>query len=280
MEVIARGKINLTLEIIGSRSDSYHNLQSIIQTISLADEISLYLNSGISVSGEGYGFEAGKSLVKKAAMLLKEKSGYSGGVRIYVKKNIPFQSGMGADSSCAAAVLKCLNVLWGIHFSLEDLVLLASELGSDVPFFIFGGTAFMQGRGEQITPLQSLPQTYFCALFPQLKLPMQKTSLAYAAIAKKGFDSGLRTISFSQKLQTGIPIVLNDYYNCFDNIGSVLYAGYEFFREQMYQAGADHIMMSGSGPALITPCQNEDQALKICFNLLAVGHQATVFYTI
>ena len=280
MEVIVNAKINLTLEVVGCRADGYHDLQSIIQTISLADQMTLDKNETLQIDGQGQRFMAEKSLILRAAYLFKERSGYPQGARIFVNKKIPFHSGMGGDSAGAAATLKCLNILWKTNWSLADLALLARELGSDVSFFIWGGTALMSGRGEKIIPLPKIPRTHFCVLFPAEILSDDKTASAFAKIDGMGYDQNLFTEAFRLKLETGQSILDGDYFNRFDEIADLLYPRYRHYKEIMMTAGASKVLLAGSGSALICPCQNEDHALKICLSLIAQGQNATTFYTV
>ena len=278
MEIVVNAKINLSLEVVGLREDAYHNLQSIIQTISLADQMFIEKTGNIEVDGNGHAFMAEKSLVLRAAYLFKERTGYEGGACIFVDKNIPFGSGMGSDSAGAAAVLKYLNVLWGMRWPLEELALLAGELGSDVPFFIWGGTALLSGRGDNILVLPKIPRTYFCAVFPKYTT-QDKTYKAYKAIDSIGFDNGAHTETFRLKLETSQAITANDYYNSFDRVASILYPEHEKYSCMMRIAGASKVMLAGSGSALICPCDSENEALKICLSLLAQGINAVTFYT-
>lgn len=280
MEITVNAKVNLTLEVTDLRTDGYHNLHSIMQTVSLADYMTIEKADEIDVEGQGYGFSAAKSLVLRAAHLFQERSGYAAGAHIVIDKKIPFQSGMGADSAGAAAVLKHLNILWRTDWSLEELSLLAGELGSDVPFFIWGGTALLSGRGQKILTLPRMPRAYFCALLDE-NLRENKTGQAYAAIDLAGFDQHGYTEALRLKLETGQKISESDYYNSFDRVAPVLYTQYEDRVKMMLTAGASKVMLAGSGPTLIAPCAgDEDKALKICLHLLAQGQRAVTFYTL
>ena len=154
--ISAPAKINLTLEVLSQRADGYHEIRSVIQAISLCDRLSFEPADGLGFRSDSAEWVAEKSLVSKVAAWLKKESGTAKGTIISVKKRIPLLAGLGGDSSDAAATLRGLNQLWGLGLTLEQLIPLARQLGSDVAFFLYGGTALVEGRGEIVTPLPPL----------------------------------------------------------------------------------------------------------------------------
>lgn len=171
--VWAPAKLNLFLEVLGKRSDGYHEIETLMVTVSLYDRLSLKEDpsGGISLQcdadqgsaqrlrGDGPRLPAGAdNLVFKAAELLRSRTGTSQGVLIRLAKQIPLAAGLGGGSSDAAATLVGLNRLWGLGLSKERLSGLAAELGSDVPFFLDAPAAVCRGRGEHVTPIE-LPLT-------------------------------------------------------------------------------------------------------------------------
>ncbi|MBI1729856.1 4-(cytidine 5'-diphospho)-2-C-methyl-D-erythritol kinase [Candidatus Acetothermia bacterium] len=154
LQIEAYAKINLGLKVLGRRPDGFHNIDTIFQSISLADQLQLKLrqddqlllsvNPAINISAE-------ENLVIKAAQLLREKSGVQQGVSIQLTKNIPIGAGLGGGSTDAAATLVGLNRLLNLKLKQDELKGLAIELGSDVPFFLEGGRCRGQGRGESLT---------------------------------------------------------------------------------------------------------------------------------
>lgn len=153
-------KINLFLKIKSLRDDGYHEIESLFQTVGLADEIIISPNkSGADfVTFDLPGIPSHKNTVSSALALVRETARKSGRdfppLRIMVKKKIPPGSGLGGGSSNAAAVIKWLNDFFGLKFSQEELQRLAEKVGSDVPFFLYGGLALVSGRGEVVKPLE------------------------------------------------------------------------------------------------------------------------------
>ena len=170
----AFGKLNLTLDVLGKRPDGYHELEMVMVSVSLADQLSLSLNTGApwSVSCDRPGIPAGpENLCWKAAAAYCEAAGVDpGGLSIHVQKRIPAQAGMAGGSSDAAAVLRALNRRYG-SFSPEELLALGLQVGSDVPYCLFGGVALARGRGELLTRLPDLPgELYFVLAKPEFSV--------------------------------------------------------------------------------------------------------------
>jgi len=147
----APAKINLFLKVFGLRSDGYHEIESLIQKITLYDKLSFSLSDDIVLTTDS-DIPVKKNLVYKAAVLLKETFKIDEGAEITLKKNIPVGAGLGGGSSDAAAALLGLSQLWSIDCSREALCGIAGRLGSDVPFFLYGALSFAHGRGEKVIP--------------------------------------------------------------------------------------------------------------------------------
>lgn len=156
MKIYAPAKINLVLELLGRRTDGYHNLRSIMQTVTLADELIIEKNTIYRLRFQCKNMDADsgdKNLAVVAAEAFYRELGQSPSVDITLTKKIPVAAGLGGGSSDAAAVLRGLNKMHNAPFSPPELRAIGSSLGSDVPFFIDGGTALAEGRGEKITLL-------------------------------------------------------------------------------------------------------------------------------
>ena len=156
VRVLAPAKINLHLEVLGLRTDGFHELAMVMQSIDLADELicdntadgQIHLRCDVAGLSTG-----GDNLITRAAELLRSRSGFNElGASIELRKRIPIGAGLAGGSSDGAAALVALNVLWGLGHSLADLELMAAELGSDMPFCIRGGTQLCFGRGERLEP--------------------------------------------------------------------------------------------------------------------------------
>ena len=156
----APAKINLDLRVLGRRSDGYHEIQTLLQTIDLADDIRATVAPSdvldLEVEPGGVVSSGSDNLMIRAAEVLRRYAGVKAGARLELAKNIPIGAGLGGGSSDAAATLVLLDVLWGLHLEPSELQALAAEIGSDVPFFLTGGLAFATGRGEVVRPLPDL----------------------------------------------------------------------------------------------------------------------------
>ncbi len=169
---LAPAKLNLFLHVVGRRADGYHLLQSVFQLLDAADELDftlrdddrirpLYALPGVSEESD---------LVLRAARLLRQASGMERGVDIALRKRLPMGGGVGGGSSDAATTLIALNHLWQAGLSRAQLMQLGLQLGADVPFFISGGNAFVEGIGEVITPLET-PECWFVVVEPGVHVP-------------------------------------------------------------------------------------------------------------
>ena len=152
MRLAAHAKINLTLEVLGTRPDGYHDLRSVVLPVPLHDDVELARADALSVEMPG-GLPPERNLAWKAAEALRRATGCRLGARIRIVKRIPMGAGLGGGSADAAAVLNGLNELWGLGLPKARLVALAAEVGSDVPALTFGGPVLMEGRGERVAPL-------------------------------------------------------------------------------------------------------------------------------
>ncbi|MGI6359323.1 MAG: 4-(cytidine 5'-diphospho)-2-C-methyl-D-erythritol kinase [Bacillota bacterium] len=176
----AQAKINLHLHILGQRPDGYHQLRTVMHTLSLADQLVMaHRPHGIQLTCDDPRLSCGAdNLAYRAARLLADR--YPGqGVSIHLRKRIPWQAGLGGGSSDAAAVLRGLNRLWRLHLSLEQLSRLGAELGSDVPFFLYGGMALAVGRGELVEPLPHCLNSRVALVIPPFGLSTPAVYGAY-----------------------------------------------------------------------------------------------------
>ncbi len=170
--VLSPAKLNLGLKVIGKRPDGYHLLKSVFCLIDLYDKIDIQitLNGKISLIEHQQAWFYQKDLAYKAAILLQEYSGCTKGANIKIKKVIPSGAGMGGGSSNAATVLIILNHLWETGLTTDELLGLGAQLGADVPFFVRGQNALVEGIGEIITPIE-IPELYFVIVKPNFHAP-------------------------------------------------------------------------------------------------------------
>ena len=182
--VPAPAKVNLYLEVVGKRPDGYHELRTVMQTVDLLDELRVEStpDGTISLECDAPGMPPQKeNLVYRAAMALQERYDVEQGARIRLEKRIPAGGGLGGGSSDCAAALKGLNLLWNLKVAKEDLHETASQLGSDIPFFLTGGTALCTGRGEQVEPVFSTHRFHYVLVTPGFPV---STADVYAHVTK------------------------------------------------------------------------------------------------
>ena len=156
----AYAKLNLTLDVLGQRTDGYHELRMVMQTVELADEVAVELGGGAIRAHTDLGFLPNdeRNLAVAAALRFQEETGIPlGGFSVSIHKQIPVCAGLAGGSSDGAAVLRALNVLTGAKLTPLRLAEIGRRVGSDVPYCVLGGTALAEGRGELLTPLPPLP---------------------------------------------------------------------------------------------------------------------------
>jgi len=257
----AYAKLNLGLRVLYKRPDGYHELRTIFQTISLADnlEISFTPSKSTRIEMEGTP-DIPDNLAERAAKLVMEAAGKGGTVRLQLRKNIPAGAGLGGGSSDAAAVLLALPVLSGAHLTMERLTALAARLGSDVPFFLFGGTALGLGRGEELYPLPDQPAERALLVVPAIH---SSTADAYRDLSATLTDGALTAslltkVALQNKLdsfQRGAwgstfgkdkSILIND----FESVVLARYPELAGIRRRLQRAGATRVAMTGSGSAM------------------------------
>lgn len=168
----APAKLNLFLHVVGRRADGYHLLQSVFQLVDVHDTVWLKPDeSGVIARLDPLpGVPPEADLIWRAASLLQQHTGCRCGVALKLDKRLPMGGGMGGGSSDAATVLLALNQLWGLDLSRSELMTLGLQLGADVPFFLFGRNAFVEGIGEIMTPIET-DERWFAVLHPQVHVP-------------------------------------------------------------------------------------------------------------
>lgn len=258
LTVYAPAKINLVLEVLGRQGD-YHRISSVIQSIDLCDILCFEPHEEVCLTCDEPGLEQ-DNLVTRAAALLGESTGCDLGARIELRKHIPWGAGLGGGSSDAAATLVALNELWGLGLSPSQLVLLATRLGSDVPFFIYGGTALVEGRGEQVTPLPPLPDTWFVILAPPLPRIPAKTKQMYGRLDSALFTDGQFVRQALSFLERGLVIDPHLLFNVFESVAFDFLPELRDYREVLTEAGAGEVHLAGSGPCLFTLFWEEGRA--------------------
>jgi 4-diphosphocytidyl-2-C-methyl-D-erythritol kinase len=274
VEVKAFAKINLSLEVLGRRSDGYHEVKTVLQTVDLADRLyftpaqDIHLECSVSeLNGED-------NLVWRAADALRRASGCDKGAKIYLEKNIPVGMGLGGGSSDAAAALKALNHLWGLDVGEKEMQSIAASLGSDVPFFLDGGTALGEGRGEVISALPPMPRSWLVLLCPDLPLRGEgtphKTARLYSALTGEHYTDGSHTRKLVDSLEKGMfsPELL---FNAFEQVAPLVFRGFERMR-RFFRVKRCHL--SGSGPGLYTFVSSQEEGAAVLKPLKEMGLEA------
>ncbi|MEV5036927.1 4-(cytidine 5'-diphospho)-2-C-methyl-D-erythritol kinase [Peribacillus frigoritolerans] len=259
----APAKINLALDVLFKRPDGYHEVEMIMTTVDLADRIELKEITGNHIqilSHNRFVPDDHRNLAYQAAFILKERFGINKGVSITIEKNIPVAAGLAGGSSDAAATLRGLNRLWKLGLSMDELAEIGAEIGSDVSFCVYGGTALARGRGEKITHLPAPPKCWVILAKPTI---------------------GVSTADIYKRLQTSkmehpdVPgmisaIMENNYHDVCEGLGNVLeqvtlqlYPEVANIKDQMKTFGADSVLMSGSGPTVFGLVEHDSRMQRI-----------------
>ena len=265
ISVKAPAKINLTLDVLGKRDDGYHEVEMVMTTIDLADRIDIYPREDdkITIDSSAYFVPLGeKNHVYQIAKILREKMGIRKGVHFYIHKRIPVAAGLAGGSSDAAAAIRGLNRLWELGLSLQEMAQIGSEVGSDVAFCVYGGTALAKGRGEQITPLPSPPPAWVILAKPPVGV---STSDIYGMVRMGTVNQN------PPKSQQMVEAIMNrNYDQVYQNMGNhletvtlSLYPDVKRLKEQMIRFGADAALMSGSGPTVFSLVDKESRVGRI-----------------
>lgn len=261
--VKAPAKINLTLDTLYKREDGYHEVEMIMTTVDLADRIGLETRADGRieiVSVDRFIPNDAKNLAYQAAALLKKTYRVREGVSITIEKHIPVAAGLAGGSSDAAATLRGLNHVWDLNLSLDELAELGAQIGSDVPFCVYGGTALATGRGEKI---ERLPSPAACWVILAKPVIGVSTAEIYGQL---NLDT-----AYHPDTQAMIRAVKEkDFSRMIDNLGNTLedvtlnlYPEVRELKDQMKRFGAEGVLMSGSGPTVFGIVQQESRAQRV-----------------
>jgi len=255
----APAKLNLFLHVVGRREDGYHLLQSVFTLIDLSDRLRLRVREDgiIRRVSELPGVPSEQDLAVRAAQMLKEASGTGLGADIELDKRIPMGGGLGGGSSDAATVLLALDRLWGTGFGPEALAELAPTLGADVPFFLFGGSAWAEGIGDRLRPID-IPQRWYVVLAPPVQVP---TQAIFSAPELTRNTEPLKMEDFSA--QPADPRFHNDLEPC-------VTARYSEVREHLdWLRKHGNARMTGSGACVFAEFESREAAQRVIDQLPA-----------
>ena len=271
----AYAKVNLTLEVLGERLDGYHEVRSVLQTVSLWDELTLRLAPEITLRCDLPEMETPDNLVLRAAEALQGEARVEEGVAMELRKGIPLAAGLGGGSADAAATLVGLDRLWVPDLPQSALRSLAENLGADVPFFLLGGTALVWGRGQEVMPLHqnALRDTWLLLLCSQAQIP-NKTAALYACLMPRHFTGGERAEALAQALQKGEGLAPDLMVNSFEEVAYGVFPWLEAHRDAMLGVGTQRVHLAGSGPTLFTLVADQAEGAAMAERLCAQGLDA------
>ena len=242
MHVVSPAKINWSLRVLGRRADGFHDLETLFQTISLHDVLTFTPARETSLTCDDPSIPTDESnLILRAARALGAPP-----VAIELQKRIPAGGGLGGGSSNAAATLRALNRLFDLGFENFDLAEIALRLGSDVPFFLVGGTAYATGRGEELAAMQHAPKIPLLLLFPRERM---LTPEAFRMLRR--FSPPLGMERYAEILERGLLADAGELTNDFEEPVFAKLPRLAELRQRLLDAGAAWARMSGSGSTIV-----------------------------
>lgn len=248
--VFGRAKINLTLDILGVRDDGYHEIATVMQSLALADTLTLSRRTeGIALHVDVPGLTAdAQNLAYRAAALIMAECGVRGGVHIDIRKRIPIAAGLAGGSADAAATLRGMNALYDLRCTDAELCALGARLGSDIPFSLVGGTVLATGRGEVMERLFDFPETVVLLAKPPVAV---STPWAYRAYDAHPPDAHPDNAAFLQALaRSDVRACAALAVNVLEPVTEAAHPAVADYRARMRAGGALCAVMSGSGPTV------------------------------
>lgn len=262
----AYAKINLTLDVLGKRPDGYHDLKSVMQTISLRDDIEIDVGTGkpwvLRCDQEGIPCDERNLAWKAAKLYCDTMSKDPDGLEIRITKRIPSEAGLGGGSADAAAVLRALNHHYGDPLSILALAELGAQVGSDVPFCVVGGTVMCEGRGERLRILPKMPDCVFVVAKPEFS---SSTPELYRKIDEKAIAHRPDHNAMESALLAGdLSKVAQNVCNVFDPVVTEEHLELNYLKSIFYNYGSIGHQMTGSGSAVFAIVSEFEIAAVIC----------------
>ncbi|MBN2209139.1 MAG: 4-(cytidine 5'-diphospho)-2-C-methyl-D-erythritol kinase [Candidatus Coatesbacteria bacterium] len=277
-------KINLVLEVLRKRADGYHDIRTVMQSIDLCDEIAIEehtIPGHLELHTDTMSCPVDeKNLVWQAIHWLRQSTGFDGGLAITINKNIPIGGGLGGGSSDAGAVLLALVSQYGLDVGRDDLNRIAARIGSDVSYFLVGGTALATGRGEIVQPMPDLPETAFVLANPGIAVD---TARVYASLGMKETKVELASKKNACAAFLDHPHGLKRWELMKNDLQSVARRLYPRLNEVfaiLSALGAEHLMLSGSGATVFAPVESQDEAKELVVRLQTAGFWASACQSI
>lgn len=262
----AFAKLNLTLDVLGKREDGYHDLQSVMQTISIRDDIEIDMGTGkpwkLLCSVEGIPTDERNLAWKAAKVFCEALQKDPGGLEIRINKRIPSGAGMGGGSADAAAVLRALNRHYGEPLSIMALAELGAEVGSDVPFCVLCGTAMVEGRGERLRKLPDMPDCIFVVCKPDFSVstPELYRKIDEVAIPKHPDNRAMESALLAGDLEK----VAENVFNVFDPVVTEEHLELNYIKSIFNTYGSINQQMTGSGSAVFAILPSFEYAAVVC----------------
>ena len=262
----AFAKINLTLDVLGKRDDGYHDLQSVMQTISVRDDIEIDVGTGkpwvLKCTDESIPTDERNLAWKAAKLYFDTIKKDPDGLEIRITKRIPVEAGMGGGSADAAAVLRALNRHYDNPLSIAALAELGGLIGSDVPFCTICGTAMVEGRGERLRKLPDIPDCFFVICKPEFSssTPELYRKLDETEIAKRPNNRAMESALLAGDLKQ----VCENIHNVFDPLVTAEHMELNYIKSLFYNYGAIGYQMTGSGSAVFAIVSEFEIAAVLC----------------
>ena len=254
----AYAKVNLTLTVTGRRADGYHTIESLFQSVSLCDKLTLEQRERGFWLNETAGIPAEENIITRADRLLRREFPNLGGVAVTLEKNIPTQAGLGGGSTDAAAYLRGMDRLYGLGLGREGLRALAAELGADVPFCLRGGTMLAQGIGEELSLLPDMPHCWVVLCKPPFAVPTKEVyqEIDSVDILEHPDNKGMMA-ALNQGDYEGVCAYLS---NVMETVTAAKRRQIGEIKSFLAENGADGTLMSGSGPTVYGLFSDESRA--------------------
>lgn len=258
----APAKINLSLDALYRHPNGEHEWRMVMASVDLADYVHIWPHHSLRVTTDtGFLPEDPRNLAYKAAMVLRQHAGVNLGAKIHIEKHIPVAAGLGGGSSDAAAVLRGLNELWGLHYSLAQLAHIGLAVDSDVPYCVYSQTALVTGRGEVVEPLGSLPNFWVVLAKPKASVstPSILNALDYTKdIPRPNTDAvvaGVKSRDFA--------LMTRGMANSLEHLTARRYPEITELKARFLRFGAQVAQMSGSGPTVFALCEKHTRAVRV-----------------
>ena len=275
----AYAKINLSLDVTGRLDNGYHLVDMIMQTVNIYDELSFERTDGEIVLESDCGELPldENNLIYKAIRLIQEECGVTGGLRVFLKKNIPIAAGMAGGSTDCAATLMAMDELYGLKLGTKRLMELGVKLGADVPYCILGGTARAQGIGEKLTRLPNCPALKLLVAKPDLNVSTKEVYTGLDALENlphPGVDDMVCAIESGngRAVAAGLGNVL-------ECVTIPLHPVIREIKDRMLELGAINSLMSGSGPTVFGIYEKDEELQKAYEALAESGLARQIFMT-